>query len=254
LAVALLGGVILNWNRVSADITNIGDIPVCLIEAPGTAPMLVHAGSRFYGRRVAQSLQQQGVNRLSALVLPVADEQHAGGALDILAAFCVKELWCATTNARSPVFRQVLAAARERNVPIRVMSDGNRIMLGNRLECQYQAVSNEFIVRRSETVIRIGRTTLSQNAPETRSTLHALRSTFRGSATSAQDPPDTVDIEVTAKPGRPHAWHIRCVEPGEVLAESNGVDGGSWISLVPGQGRRVYMDESGCRVEPLENH
>ena len=65
LAVAFLGSVILNWNRVSADIYNVGAVPVCLIKTPGTAPMLVHAGSRFSGRRVAQRLQQQSVNRLS---------------------------------------------------------------------------------------------------------------------------------------------------------------------------------------------
>ncbi len=122
LAAALLGNVFLDWHRVSVDIANFGDIPVCLVKAPGGA-MLVQAGSLFYGRRVVQRLQQQGVNRLSALVLPVATERYAGGALEIMAAFRVNELWCVTTNSHSTVFRQVLAAARAKNITIRVLAD-----------------------------------------------------------------------------------------------------------------------------------
>ena len=44
---------------------------------------------------------------------------------------------------------------------------------------------------------------------------------------------------------------IRCVEPWEVMPGNNDADGVLWIGLVPGQGVRVDLDESNCRVEPL---
>jgi len=203
-------------------------------------------------------LQQQGVNRLSALILPAADAPHAGGALDILAAFRVKELWCAATNSRSPVFREVLATARARRIPIRVMSDGGRVMLGDRLECQYLAASKMLLVRCREpadppsasssvagngaAAIKIGwgRAGSVQNAPET-------RSARRG----RDEPPDTVTIERRAPGGLPAALRVRCVEPGEAAAEPNGIDGESWIGLAPGQGVRIYLDAPRCCVEPL---
>ncbi|MDP2991189.1 MAG: ComEC/Rec2 family competence protein, partial [Kiritimatiellota bacterium] len=280
LAVVLLGSVILHWNRVSADITNVGDIPVCLIKAPGTAPMLVHAGSRFFGRRVAQRLQQQGVNRLSALVLPAADEHHAGGALDILATFRVKELWCATTNSRSPVFRQVLATARTGNIPIRVLTNDAWSVWCGSMGSQYQAASNEFLVRCGETVLKIGwgrhldwgrhlgwgRTMLRQEIPLKNPGLtprEVTRPTGNGPfcrpgdptgrvfQRNQQDDPDMVTVERDNPAGMPTTWRIRCVEPGEVMPENNDADDVSWIGLAPGQGVRVDLDELGCRVEPL---
>jgi hypothetical protein len=237
LAVALLGSVILNWNRVSADIINVGDVLVCLIKAPGTAPMLVHTGSRFYGQRTVQGLQQQGVNRLSALVLPAADEHHAGGASNILATFRVKELWCATTNSRSPVFRQVLATVRERGIPIRVLTNDAWSAWCGSMDRQYQAVSNDFLVRRGETVLKIG----------------WGRHLGWGEAKPGQDAPDMITVERHNPSGMPIIRCIRCVEPGKVMPENNNADGVSWIGLAPGEGIRVYLDETDCRVEPLEN-
>ncbi|MDD5677483.1 MAG: ComEC/Rec2 family competence protein [Kiritimatiellae bacterium] len=243
LVVAFLGNVILNWNRVTADIINIGEIPVCLIKAPGTAPMLVHAGSRFYGRRVAQKLRQQGVDRLSALVLPAADEHHAGGALDILATFRVKEIWCVTTNSRSPFFQQVLATARDRSVPVRVLSNGAWGAWRGNIDCQYQAGSNKFLVKCSDTAIKIA---WGRNLGRG---LHP----GRGRAMPGQDSPDMVTVEHQTPPGMPLTLHIRCVEPGEVMPDTGSANGISAIGLTPGQGARVFLTESDFRVEPLKN-
>ena len=60
-----------------------------------------------------------------------------------------------------------------------------------------------------------------------------------------------VTVECHNPAGVPTIWRIRCVEPGEVLAESKGMDGESWIGLVPGQGVRIDLNESYGRVEPL---
>jgi|GEM_PF-254180 len=237
LAVAFLGSVILNWNRVSADITNFGDIPVCLIKTPGAAPMLVHAGSRFHGRRVTQRLQQQGVNRLSALVLPAADAHHAGGALDILDTFHVKELWCATTNSRSPIFGQVLKAARARSIPVRVLTNDAWCAWRDNMDWQYRAVSNEFIIRRDKTVLKIS----------------WGRHLDWGRAMSGQDDPDMVTVEYRAPDGMPATLRILCVEPGEITPENSGNDGNVWIGLVPGQDVRVDLDESGSLLHHHAN-
>ena len=60
-----------------------------------------------------------------------------------------------------------------------------------------------------------------------------------------------VTVEHYTPNGMPAILRIRCVEPGEVLAESKGMDGESWIGLVPGQGVRIDLNESYGRVEPL---
>ena len=67
------------------------------------------------------------------------------------------------------------------------------------------------------------------------------------------DASDTVMVERHTSDGRPTTWRIRCVEPGKVAPETNSADGVVVIGLTPGQGRRVCLDESDCRVEPLEN-
>lgn len=220
LAVALVSDAILNWNRACADIRNIGGVLVCSIKGPGTSRVLINAGPRFGSRSVTRALQQQGVNRLSALVLTAADERHAGGAIDLAAAFRIETLWCAATNSRSPIFRQVLASARERNIPIRVFAGESRgARCGNEL-WQYSAVSNEYRINRGKTVLIFNR---DMTAP-------------------GQDALDTIDIEEPAKAGKPRVWHIRCVELGEASAETNSIDGDSWTGLAPGQSARIDLE------------
>ena len=60
-----------------------------------------------------------------------------------------------------------------------------------------------------------------------------------------------VTFECHTLAGMPATWRIRCVEPGEVIPENNDADGVAWFGLTPGEGLRVYLEEAGCRVEPL---
>ena len=60
-----------------------------------------------------------------------------------------------------------------------------------------------------------------------------------------------VTVERHNPVGVPITWRIRCVEPGEMVLGTSGANGVAWIGLAPGEGIRVYLDESDCRMEPL---
>ncbi|MBI2441815.1 MAG: ComEC/Rec2 family competence protein [Lentisphaerae bacterium] len=222
LIIALCVAVFVNWNRAYAEVIRVGDTPIWLIKAPRMAPVLVHAGARFYGRQTLQSLQRRGINRLAALVLPAADAQHAGGALELLEGLRVKEFWCASTNAHSRVFRQALAKARDKDVLLRVLADDEQGVWSGNLRWQYQALSNKFLVRLGPTVLTIP---------------------------WGQDAPEAATVEYSVASGRAARWRIRCLEFGE--AHDSETNGFVTIGLSPRQGARFYLDESACRVEPL---
>lgn len=227
LIVALLAQVIANRNRVSVDVINVGAMPVCLVKAPGAAPALVHAGSRFYARQELQSLQRRGVNRLSALVLPAADAQHTGGALEVLGAMPVSELWCASTNARSPVFQQALTQARDQGILLRELANGEQGSFGNDLSWQYDAAASEFRLRRGATELTIG----------------------WGQAPGGPGEPEGVRVECAAASGAPTRWQIHCFEFGATAMEMAGTNALMTMNLAPRQGVRIYLDETSCRLE-----
>ena len=220
LALGMLGSVILNGNQMSVDVANFGGMPLCLIKAPMGPAMLVHAGPRFYGRRVVQRLQKQGVNRLAVLVLPVANERYAGGALAILAGCRVSELWCVTTNSPSKVFRQVLDTARAKGVVIKILADDVWMGWRGDWQVQYQSAADEFWVQRAPTVLKIG----------------------WGQDKLGKDVSDMLSVARYDSAGIFVSRHIRCVEPGEVLVQTNAVAGATWVGLAPGQSLQIDLD------------
>lgn len=229
LAAALLAQVIADWNRTSVEVINVGATPVCLVKTPRTFPALIHAGSRFYGRQVFQSLQRRGVNRLSALVLPAADAQHVGGALEVLPALRVKEIWCASTNARSPVFQQALAQARDQGILLRELADGEQGSFGSDLSWQSCAAASEFRLRRGATELTIG----------------------WGQARGGPGEPEGVSVECAAASSAPTRWQIHCLEFSATTMETAGTNALTTVNLAPRQGVRIYLDERSCRLEKL---
>ncbi|MBN1268020.1 MAG: ComEC/Rec2 family competence protein [Kiritimatiellae bacterium] len=111
---------------VTVDLLAVGQGNAALVDLPGGEDVLVDAGPRFQGDRVRRHLRRQGVNRLGVLILTHADADHVGGALDLLAAVPVAELWCSPYAGRSAVYHDVLAEAERRGVLIRRLAEGER--------------------------------------------------------------------------------------------------------------------------------
>ena len=95
----------------------------------GRHAWLIDAGPRFgsydAGRLVvAPALRAEGVHRLDALVLTHADRDHIGGAVAVLGAVPVDEIWLSAPTLNAAPMLEVRRAAAERGVPLRVVDDG----------------------------------------------------------------------------------------------------------------------------------
>ncbi|MFN0153638.1 MAG: ComEC/Rec2 family competence protein [Gaiella sp.] len=80
--------------------------------------------------RVAAQLRRLGVRRLSAVVLTHPQRDHIGGAADVLRRFPVDTVLDPAIPVESPDQQAALAAAREREVPVRVVRAGDRFRIG----------------------------------------------------------------------------------------------------------------------------
>ncbi len=91
--------------------------------------LLVDAGRAFPAGDVGRSvvlpaLRSLGVTRLDALALSHADLDHRGGAVSVLRAIPVDELWLPGGGLAEPAFAEAVAAAHERGVSVRERARG----------------------------------------------------------------------------------------------------------------------------------
>ena len=88
------------------------------------AAVLIDAGTRIPGgvdrghQTVIPGLAALGVRRLDLMIATHADLDHRGGLPEVLRAFPVGELWLPESGRDDAGFQELLAAARERGVPV----------------------------------------------------------------------------------------------------------------------------------------
>ncbi|GHF49742.1 DNA internalization-related competence protein ComEC/Rec2 [Deinococcus metalli] len=103
-----------------------------LIRVPGLT-ILVDAGGSVGsdydvgGKAVVPALRALGVRTLDVAVATHADTDHIEGLASVLRAVPVGELWIGQRKVGDPVLDAVLAAARERRVPVREVRRGDRV-------------------------------------------------------------------------------------------------------------------------------
>ncbi len=79
---------------------------------------------------VARQLRGMGVRSLSALVLTHPQRDHVGGAADVIRRVRVAQILDASLEATGPEQEEALAAARARDVPVRIVRAGTSFRLG----------------------------------------------------------------------------------------------------------------------------
>ena len=109
---------------------DVGQADAALVEA-GQSTWLIDSGSGpedgSGGTTVLRALRAQGVERLDVLAITHGDLDHRGGALRILSAVEVAELWLPAGAAEDPALVALAAHARARAVAVRWVSAGDRV-------------------------------------------------------------------------------------------------------------------------------
>jgi competence protein ComEC len=86
--------------------------------------VLYDTGTAYRAPALIRHLRQFGVNKLDTLILGHAAAAHAGGAVAVLEAMPVGEVWVTGFASRSPVYNQAVQLARAQDVPVRTVAAG----------------------------------------------------------------------------------------------------------------------------------
>ena len=128
---------------------DVGQGDSLFIRAP-EGDMLIDAGSSSADsvgiRRVLPFLRSQGTARLEVLLLTHADSDHYNAMADLLRdpALSVGALGMTQTAARDPEIADILQAAEEKGIPVRIVTAGDAWQLGNvRITCLYPTPEEE---------------------------------------------------------------------------------------------------------------
>jgi competence protein ComEC len=115
-------------DRLTVSFLDVGQGDATLIQHPDGSAVLFDGGPS--DARVARLLRQAGVDRLSAVVATHASADHHGGLGEVLRRFPADLLLDGGDGNADPDFRDVLATARERGIPIRPARAGQELRAG----------------------------------------------------------------------------------------------------------------------------
>lgn len=114
--------------RLTVSFLDVGQGDATLVQHPDGSAVLFDGGPE--DARVARLLRQAGIDRLSAVVATHASADHHGGLAEVLRRFPVDLLVDGGDGTADPDFRQLLATARQRGIPIRPARAGQRLRAG----------------------------------------------------------------------------------------------------------------------------
>ena len=115
---------------------DVGQGDSAVVETPGGAVMIVDAGRSFEdgdtGRQVVLPyLRSRGINRVHALALTHADDDHIGGASTLLERIRVDRLLLPFGESADPGFARILQSSRSRRIPSQELAAGQSIDFGS---------------------------------------------------------------------------------------------------------------------------
>ncbi len=119
-------------NKWEIHALNTGHGAVCLVNTDRAENILVNAGARYQARDVLKYLRKMGVNRLKIMVCPALDANHAGAAVDMIAALPIGEIYLGENKSRFA--GNLTKAARGENIPIREIKAGEVFYHGNEFD------------------------------------------------------------------------------------------------------------------------
>ena len=118
---------------LNMDFIYVGEGDSIFIHPPGGANILVDVGSQKGGDYVASFLKRRGVNRIDFLFLTHPDIDHWGGVEDLLDTFDIGEVFINGQKTDDEGYNLLLLNLREIGVPVRSVSVGDKIYIGDSL-------------------------------------------------------------------------------------------------------------------------
>jgi competence protein ComEC len=154
LAVLLAGGALV-W-RIAADrsvavhVWRLGPTLIALVDAPGGDKVLVNTGPRFVVRDLLRRIHAEGVGALRALVLTRGNNDHVGGASNVLQQVAVRELWLAPDVAESNLYAHAKGARVDPHYLTRRLEAGLFVPLAGAAELEVLYPPKDLRTRRNE--------------------------------------------------------------------------------------------------------
>jgi competence protein ComEC len=124
-------------NELRVTFLAVGHGGCTVIEPPDGRVLLYDAGTmggpELTGRQIAPYLWSRGVNRIDEVFLSHADLDHFNGLVALLDRFAVGQVTCTPTFAdkKTAGVRLTLDTLRQRGVPVRIVSAGDRLSAGD---------------------------------------------------------------------------------------------------------------------------
>ena len=135
---------------------NVGQGDAAFIEGYQSKNILIDTGRSDYGVKsgkyaIGPYLRLKGINRINYLLLTHADSDHSGGSIYIMDSFEVDTLLIGTISPNSNSFEEILHFAKHKNIPVKNISLGDKIKLGEYSEIQVMYPPNNYIIPVKET-------------------------------------------------------------------------------------------------------
>lgn len=108
------------------------------VDVPGSKDLLIDPGPQDGVWALLRQLRRDGVDRLQAVVLTRADAQGGGALPALLERLPVHAVWVPAGDARSPAFRQAVAAAENKGCAVRGYRRGDEMTLGGGMTLRFE--------------------------------------------------------------------------------------------------------------------
>ncbi len=107
---------------------DVGQGDSCLISLPTGETMLIDAGSKPAGKTVSQALEDIGVQEVDYFILTHPHEDHIGGAVSVLEAFEVGEIFMPRTSHTTVTYEKLLNAINDKGLSINEAKKGEIVI------------------------------------------------------------------------------------------------------------------------------
>ncbi len=115
-------------SNLSIESLDVGQGDATLLRFPGEKNLLVDCGNENATRfQLVPSFQHRGINRIHTLLITHFDEDHAGGAVEIMNSLKVNQLLVNSLNPDNSLGRRIIETAQRRGISTRSLSLGDTI-------------------------------------------------------------------------------------------------------------------------------